>query len=377
MARSQRTRQRRRRREDMRYGLVVVLICSVGGGCDGPEESGPDDIGPITSPAFGAGARDDGAYYRLKSVSSGFCIDVSDKALTDGSPVVQWDCGTGENQRWYFRALVGGNYQLSAEHSAKCLRTKGGSTGSGAAFVQDPCARGGAGMNGTVFTASKVGTGNNFQLKVTNGGLCLQSPNGTKGTPLTQIACGTASKFLWTVEKQPFVAGSDANGRWSGVIDMKGVVPISAALRPDRKVITWASWRGTRFAGSGALDQTVTALFDPARPTSTVVKNMTNTVHNMFCPGTAFLPDGRLVVIGGDDVHTDATSIYDPVKDAWSKGGAMHQQRWYNTSVGLPDGRILTLGGNRTSGKDGNGEIYDAGSNSWTVMNGIALAPLT
>jgi hypothetical protein len=64
--------------------------------------------------------------------------------------VVQWDCGTGENQRWYFRALVGGNYQLSAEHSAKCLRTKGGSTGSGAAFVQDPCARGGAGMNGTV-----------------------------------------------------------------------------------------------------------------------------------------------------------------------------------------------------------------------------------
>jgi hypothetical protein len=62
------------------------------------------------------------------------------------------------------------------------------------------------------------------------------------------------------------VAGSDANGRWSGVIDMKGVVPISAALRPDRKVITWASWRGTRFAGSGALDQTVTALFDPAVP---------------------------------------------------------------------------------------------------------------
>jgi galactose oxidase len=252
-----------------------------------------------------------------------------------------------------------------------------GSTGSGAGFVQDPCARGGAGSNGTVFTLTKVGSGNNYRLKVVNGGLCLQSPSATRGAQLSQVACGTASKFLWTLEKQAFVAGSNANGRWSQVFDMKGVVPISAALRPDRKVITWASWKGLRFGGSGALNQTVTAVFDPANPGNVVVKTITNTVHNMFCPGTAFLPDGRLVVSGGDDVRTDANSIYNPATDAWSRAGAMHQQRWYNTSISLPDGRILTLGGNRTSGKDGNGEIYDPGSNTWTMMNGIALAPLT
>jgi galactose oxidase len=362
----------------MRYALLVVLVGSMGSACDGPNGPASNAVGSIQSPAFGSGSTDDGAYYRLKSVSTGFCVDVSGKSESNGASILQWSCSTGENQRWYFRALTGGNYQLQAQHSAKCLRVSGGSTSSGAGFVQDNCARTGTATNGTIFTLTKVGsTGNNYQLKVVNGGRCLQSPSSTKGAQLTQTTCGTTSKFLWTLEKQAFVAQSDANGRWSAVVDMKGVVPISAALRPDRKVMTWASWKGLRFGGTGSLDQTVTALFDPANPTNVVVKTITNTVHNMFCPGTAFLPDGRLLVNGGDDVRTDATSIYDPVTDAWTRGAAMNQQRWYNSSISLPDGRILTLGGNRTSGASGNGEIYDAVANTWTMADGIALAPLT
>jgi galactose oxidase len=54
----------------------------------------------------------------------------------------------------------------------------------------------------------------------------------------------------------------------------------------------------------------------------------------------------------------------------------MHQQRWYNASATLADGRALTLGGNRTSGGSGNGEIYDPATNAWTAMDGIALAPI-
>jgi galactose oxidase len=362
----------------MRHVRVVIAIFSAGLACNGPEGSAPNQVGAIQSPAFGTGATDDGAYYRLKSVATGFCADVSGKGLTNGTPVLQWDCGSGENQRWYFRALPSTQYQLSAKHSAGCLRVKSGSTSSGAVFVQDACARTGTGLNGTVFSLTKVGTsGSNYQLKVVNGGLCLQSPNSTKGTQLSQASCSTASKFLWTLEKQSFVAQSDANGRWSQVFDMKGVVPISATLRPDRKVLTWASWKGLRFGGTGSLDQTVTAVFDPADPTNVVVKTITNTVHNMFCPGTALLPDGRLVVAGGDDVRTDATSIYNPATDSWSKGGVMNQQRWYNSAITLPDGRVLTLGGNRTSGLSGNGEIFDPATNVWTLMDGIALAPMT
>src|SRR5690242_10433403 len=110
----------------MRYGLVVVLVASMGVACDGPDESGLDGVGSIQSPAFGAGTRDDGAYYRLKSVSSGFCVDVGDNSTSNGAAVLQWDCSAGENQRWYFRALTGGQYQLAAKHSAACVRVQGG-----------------------------------------------------------------------------------------------------------------------------------------------------------------------------------------------------------------------------------------------------------
>jgi galactose oxidase len=55
----------------------------------------------------------------------------------------------------------------------------------------------------------------------------------------------------------------------------------------------------------------------------------------------------------------------------------MTQERWYNVSQTRPDGRVFTLGGNRTSGGDGNGEIYDPATNTWTALPAMVLAPLT
>src|SRR4030095_6084252 len=85
---------------------------------------------------------------------------------------------------------------------------------------------------------------------------------------------------------------------------------------------------------------------------------------------------GRILVNGGDDYRTEDTSIYDPATDLWTTGAPMNEQRWYNSSVTLPDGRVLTIGGNLTSGKSGDGEIYDPVNNTWTMMSGIDLAPL-
>jgi len=364
-------------------GLVWASLSLGLCGCEGdPDEAPslpPSGVDSVQSATFGAGGTDVGTYYRLRSVSSSLCIDVSGKAQTDGASIIQFGCSSGENQRWYFRALSATDYQLSAKHSAKCLRVSGGSSSGGAKIVQDPCARVDPGLAGSRFTVQRIGTTSpaRYQLVSTTGGKCVQSPSTTAGSQLVQNTCGTGTNFLWTLEAQGAVAQSDANGRWSQVWGMNGVVPISAALLPNRKVLTFASWKGLRFGGSGSLDQTVTALFDPANPANVVVKTVTNTTHNMFCPGTAMLADGRLLVSGGDDVRTDATSIYNPATDTWTRGAAMHEQRWYNSSVTLPDGRALTLGGNRTSGQSGNGEIYNPANDTWTMMNGIALAPLT
>ena len=164
--------------------LSSLLMVSALGGCSGdrvlpdPDSSitgqVPSPVDAIRAAAFGSGSTDVGRYYRLRSVSNSLCADVSGKSLLDGGKVIQFGCSTGDNQKWYLRALSSSTYQLSAKHSAKCLHIAGGSTSSGAALVQDPCARSGSGQNGEVFTATRVGTTTpaQYNLVVKNSGLC-------------------------------------------------------------------------------------------------------------------------------------------------------------------------------------------------------------
>src|SRR4051794_19310953 len=126
-----------------KYILALVLLV----GCDGelapgfgPPDS-PEKIVPVHSAAFGSGSTDTGRYYRLHPVTNtGVCLDVGGKSTADNAGVLQFNCSSGENQRWYFRALSSTNYQLSAKHSAKCLRFENDSTGK-AVVDQDPCGR--------------------------------------------------------------------------------------------------------------------------------------------------------------------------------------------------------------------------------------------
>jgi galactose oxidase len=367
----------------IRLLIATSWLCTLGAAGCAADDDEPPSLSPalraeLVPFAFGNGSSDTGFYYQLRSAQSHLCADVSGGALGDGSAIVQSGCAGRASERWYLRALSATTYQLAAQHSAKCMRTSGGSSGDGAAMVQAPCARSGGGLVGSVFTVTPISGSNapQFQLSASSGE-CLAVGDNAAGTALVQTACTSASNLSWTLEPMAPVPQSDANGRWSPVFPMSGVVPISGAALADRKVLLWASWTGTHFAGTGALPQTVTVLFDPDQPTQPLVRTITNTAHNMFCPGTAMLADGRVLVSGGDVEHTDQTSIYDPIHDSWQTGALMHQPRWYNSTVTLPDGRALTLGGNRTSGQSGNGEIYDPASDTWTPMDGIALTALT
>ena len=64
---------------------------------------------------------------------------------------------------------------------------------------------------------------------------------------------------------------------------------------------------------------------------------VTNTEHDMFCPGIAMLPDGRLLVNGGGE-FVRSTSIYDFETETWSDGADMNFRRWYNSSLTLGNG---------------------------------------
>ncbi len=84
--------------------------------------------------------------------------------------------------------------------------------------------------------------------------------------------------------------------------------------------------------------------------------------RNLFCCGHAFLPDGRLLVIGGQsmaqtplesilsmlglakgadhDVHT-----FDPATESWKRYPDMPKARWYPTVTVLPDGKVMSTSG--------------------------------
>jgi hypothetical protein len=119
--------------------------------------------------------------------------------------------------------------------------------------------------------------------------------------------------------------------------------------------------------------QTYTELFDPVTMVASE-QLVTATGHDMFCPGTANLPDGRILVNGGLDA--DKTSFYDPVAGSWATGPTMNIPRGYEADAVMWDGSVFTLGGSWSGGIGGkNGEIWSAAS-GWRLLPGISDIPM-
>jgi YVTN family beta-propeller protein len=176
-------------------------------------------------------------------------------------------------------------------------------------------------------------------------------------------AAATRSRALAITPQQAALA------KWTAPIGLS-LVPAAGAVLDNGKVVFWASNTRVSFGGGG---HTFTSLFDPATNTATE-RDVTNTGHDMFCPGTARLPDGRLLVNGG--VNAGNTSLYDPATNTWSSGAAMNIARGYNTSVTLGDGSVMTLGGSWSGGTAGGktAEIYTPAT-GWRVLSGIPADP--
>lgn len=158
-------------------------------------------------------------------------------------------------------------------------------------------------------------------------------------------------------------------GSWSPTIGLP-MIPAASAAFADGKVLFWASRTGQDFGGGG---QTVTALYDPATGVVTQ-RTVTETGHDMFCPGTARLVDGRLLVTGGVDARN--ASIYDPVTARWTAAPQMVQGRGYHSTTTLQDGSVLAVGGSWSGGVTEKGaETFIAGD-SWRVLRNLSTATL-
>ena len=170
-----------------------------------------------------------------------------------------------------------------------------------------------------------------------------------------------------------YTATSNTLGQWTTTVDFP-LVPAAAAVLANGKVLTWSSYSANTFTGDPGTGFTVTATYDPVAGVVSG-RSVTNTQHDMFCPGLSMDTTGRPIVTGGNSAQK--TSIYSPSADAWTSGPNMQISRGYQASATVSDGRTFVIGGSWSGGEGGkNGEIYNPATNTWTLLPGCPVAPM-
>ncbi|RPH71651.1 MAG: DUF1929 domain-containing protein, partial [Myxococcaceae bacterium] len=152
-------------------------------------------------------------------------------------------------------------------------------------------------------------------------------------------------------------------GEWVTLPYQMPINPISATLLRSGQVLIVAGSENDARNNSEGSESYRAALWDPTGPTqsSIVVEELT---YDVFCSGTAALPDGRALVVGGTSDYSftgeSRASFFDPVTNQWVQSQNMVDGRWYATATTLADGRVMAFSGLRQTGGTSNTvEIYD------------------
>lgn len=137
-------------------------------------------------------------------------------------------------------------------------------------------------------------------------------------------------------------------GRWDPIFELPNVA-IHTHVLPNGKVLFWG--RRDHPTGSMHEHECTPYIWDPRTgeliPTPQP-KRADGTKVNLFCSGHAFLPDGRLLVVGGhvtDGDGLDQTCFYDYRTNTWTALPVMNERRWYPTATALSDGTVLVSSG--------------------------------
>jgi galactose oxidase len=349
-----------------------------------------------------------GATFQIVNQNSGQCASVSANLLTAGDGIIQWPCATVTNFLWTFSSGLITPTSLvvaQAAHSGQCMNVNQGSTAAGATIIQYPC----AGSTNEQWTLHP--TGGYYELVSNRSGLCVSNNgNAGEGAGIVQETCSsTKTSDLWTLKP---VGGSyeliSANGgnclaigaasqaaaaqviqwacyggleqlwslsaatlpsSWTAVTPL-AVDPIAVANLPNGNLVMWSAYDQYTYEGDigYAHGQTYTAVFNPTTMVSTEVL-VTNTGDDMFCPGTANLFNGEILVNGGSS--SPKTSLYNPTTGAWTSDADMNIPRGYEGDTVLTNGSVLTLGGSWSGGQGGkSAEVWTAGA-GWTELTGV------
>src|SRR5260370_15299552 len=208
-------------------------------------------------------------------------------------------------------------------------------------------------LNGTIgqYSVSVSSDGLNWGSPVASGTwaddqtekYAVFTPTSARFVRLTALSEG-GNRGPWSSAAEINIYGEGPLGgvgrRWGTPIGFP-IVPVSAVMLPNDKVLTFAA--GDDMAFDKTRDAiTKVAILDLKTGRVTEPTDI-NTHHQMFCEGIAMLPDGRVLINGGS--NDSATTIYNPATNTWSVGPLMNIPRAYQGDTTLSTGQVLTLGG--------------------------------
>jgi hypothetical protein len=132
-------------------------------------------------------------------------------------------------------------------------------------------------------------------------------------------------------------------GTWSPACSMAtGRYFHTATLLLNGKVLV----AGGAQSGPGSDAMASAELYDPDTDTWSPAGSM---AHPRASHTATLLPDGKVLVAGGDIGAGTSAELYDPETDTWSPTGSMAEDRSSHTATLLPDALVLVTGGEQGS----------------------------
>src|SRR4051794_11841344 len=142
-------------------------------------------------------------------------------------------------------------------------------------------------------------------------------------------------------------------GTWEVLPYQMPLNPIQVNLLPTGKVLIVAGSENDAKNNSKGAESYRAAVWDPTGTDLSSIK-VQNLTYDVFCSGTAMLPDGRSLVVGGTSDYTftgdNRASLFDWKTERFNQSQSMKQGRWYATATTLGDGSVMAMSGLTTTG---------------------------
>ena len=203
------------------------------------------------------------------------------------------------------------------------------------------------------------------------------------GATAREVTAARASA-LADAAPPPGLADPAANGLWEGLRKIPSTA-IHGVLMPTGKVLCFSQPKYPQEVES--VDGGTAHVWDPAiravegrsRPPRVNYDGrdggaIVNAPANLWCAGQTLLPDGRVLVVGGNLEYPTANGLgdgagfkgarwvmtFDPWTETWTRYADMPHGRWYPTLTTLPNGKVLIIGGWDETGGDAGGNAAAA-----------------